>query len=765
MAPLLLAALAALAVAAVLVPAEAATQRGTHAVLVVLWLVLALAWWAVGLLEKTRRVRFGAVDRAVVALVGWHVVSAAVMARYGSPRGSINAAWQWAAFGLVFLLARQVLDSAASRRALCSVMIGLGVCLSVHGFHQYAIGMPAARAEYRADPQRVLRRQGIAADPQSPSRMRYENRLNSTEPLATFSLANSLAGYLVPWLVVVLGIVAGNLVAWSFVAGNFAAGNVATGQTIRRPGVTVLRVGLLAGLCVLPLVACLILTKSRSAYLAAMVGAATVVGVVRGRRVGRSEIVAVASAGTIALLAAVAIAIGALDVEVLSEAPKSILYRLEYWRATASMIADYPIFGCGPGNFQDTYTAFKLPQASETVADPHNFMLEIWATAGTPAMLALLAVGWFSIRRAGSAVAGAAPAACNSAAGRIEVWAVYVGAAVGVAIAFPIGFLVDSVPDVNLLWGLLPAAACIAILDPWTRRGRLPALVPMVAVGALLVHLLAAGGIGFAGVANSLWLLLPVALNDAEDPAGGRRASRSVPRWGMAVGAVATLLLLAGCYQTLYRPTLTSQALLPAGRLLRFEAIDAVRQGHQWGAQVALNQAETKFAKAARGDRFSSRARLELAALHHARWLQTGAPADRERFERFVEDGLALNVRSASARRQVGEWRLEAYRVTGESEMLEGAIDALAQAASRYPADAMIHAEWAWTRHLAGDAVGAARQAELALELDGRNPHADKKLAGRRLPDPGPWPKHAPLQKPGPSGQNVEQQMQLLRKL
>ena len=56
------------------------------------------------------------------------------------------------------------------------------------------------------------------------------------------------------------------------------------------------------------------------------------------------------------------------------------------------MIADRPWLGCGPGNFQDVYTQYKLPEASEEVADPHDFLFEVWATAGTPALLALLGV-------------------------------------------------------------------------------------------------------------------------------------------------------------------------------------------------------------------------------------------------------------------------------------------------------------------------------------------------------------------------------------
>ena len=76
----------------------------------------------------------------------------------------------------------------------------------------------------------------------------------------------------------------------------------------------------------------------------------------------------------------------------LSEAPKSLLYRWQYWRGAAAMMADYPWFGCGPGNFQTYYTAYKAPEASETVADPHNFLLEVGAGSGAPALAALVAL-------------------------------------------------------------------------------------------------------------------------------------------------------------------------------------------------------------------------------------------------------------------------------------------------------------------------------------------------------------------------------------
>ncbi len=202
----------------------------------------------------------------------------------------------------------------------------------------------------------------------------------------------------------------------------------------------------------------------------------------------------------------------------LTETPKSLLYRFQYWQATAAMIADHPWFGCGPGNFQHYYTQYKLPEASELIADPHNLFFEVAATAGVPALLAFVAVLLVAVwprrgatrttalpgRRDGpegpsymsDSSAGAMPAAPMVAKG------VYVGSLVGVALGWWTGFVFGMLPDAGLLMCGLPAGALlVAALHPWTIRGQMPAAVPWLALLVLTVNLLAAGGISFAGIA------------------------------------------------------------------------------------------------------------------------------------------------------------------------------------------------------------------------------------------------------------------------
>src|SRR5262249_7118374 len=84
---------------------------------------------------------------------------------------------------------------------------------------------------------------------------------------------------------------------------------------------------------------------------------------------------------------------------VIAKAWRSIGLRTEYWTATWAMIGDHPWLGVGPGNFGRHYPRYMTATAFEKIQDPHNFILEIWATCGLFALLLLLAaLGVFFFR-------------------------------------------------------------------------------------------------------------------------------------------------------------------------------------------------------------------------------------------------------------------------------------------------------------------------------------------------------------------------------
>src|SRR5690606_25216363 len=111
--------------------------------------------------------------------------------------------------------------------------------------------------------------------------------------------------------------------------------------------------------------------------------------------------------------------------EWISQAPASVAIRLNYWRACTRMVAQAPLVGVGPGQFKARYEAFRVPESTEQIADPHNLFWQALTTGGVPAGLLLAALlfatVWQSTRLAtftrdpASAPADEAPAAAPSA--------------------------------------------------------------------------------------------------------------------------------------------------------------------------------------------------------------------------------------------------------------------------------------------------------------------------------------------------------------
>ncbi len=450
----------------------------------------------------------------------------------------------------------------------------------------------------------------------------------------------------------------------------------------------------------LPIAVCLALTKSRSGLIAASAGVVALGTIVWGRRV------LVAAVGTVAVLAIVAGLFLALDQGLLGKAATSLGYRFQYWQATWQMIEDHPLLGCGPGSFQDYYTRYKLPGASEEVADPHNFLLEIWATAGAPAAAALLAAilglaatVWSAMRRVGPPLAEAAEG---------SRFAVSAGAVGGYLLAAIASLAAPSPPSYGLLLvGVALTAALYWAFKDWIRTGRLPTAVLGVAACVLLVHLLAAGGISYAGLAGSFWLLMAITLNEA-----GRDYPKLLAgpaRWAVLV---AVLTLAGACQLTGYTPVLRAQAAVLHAERLPPDSPDVV----------------TNLQRAAEADPWAAVPLEKLAELEFHAWLASPTAERLRQFEWYRDRALKLSPQSSSAWQMSGDYYQQAYEKTGQRELARQAAAAFARAASLYPTSPQCHAKWALALKACGDDQGFRRASQRALELDQLTPHADKKL-------------------------------------
>lgn len=705
-----------LAVVTPLVSSEGSPERGAELWLAVAWCLLLVLWGATALMKPKLEIRWSWTETFLAGFLVWLAISTWFVAGEGNLRAAFNSYWDYAHVLIAYFLIRQWVVNDWQRHALLSAMICLAVFACSFAVYQYLIEMPAQRAAYHASPEQFLIENGIDPTPGNPVRALFESRLGSTEPTATFTLTNSLAGFLVPWILISIGWLKNSLSGetnWKRFAG--------MAFTIAIVGV------------------CLLLTKSRTAWLATLFGL-TLLGLY-GTSIGRRVSWVIPAAGlTIFLgLFMLGFVTGVLDVEVLSEAPKSVLYRLQYWQGAAAIIAHHPVLGCGLSNFQGYYPEFMLPMASETVADPHNFVFEVWASAGTPALMLLVAamVCW-TLRIARSAKPTEDTATADEAIDESDprsAYPLWFGAGLAFVFAPLLQMIMQEVPPdfMPLFVGIIPTG-----FVAWTLWGK-PINLNLrlwlsIAVAALVINLLAAGGISFPSVAGSLFLLAAIA-----SPAVPIITLEDTPRKLLPLGVGAIGLMVV---------TLWGIQPSQARRTQMSFSTQAARRG-DWRAM----EQHAKLAAAA--DTWSKDGPFALANVYFQGWANNSDASleARQPLRDGFEDALAETFKRAGhsfpLHDSAGEWMLDIYRQTDNPDDLLAAIDHYREATRLFPNRAMHHAQLAWALHLAGLKQESLVHADEALRLDKLNPHAERFLERLKIHDPGPG-KGIENQKPAP---------------
>jgi hypothetical protein len=701
---ILLAAFVALLVARILVPEDTGGQNGYGAPFNVLWLVLACAWLLGRLRRGNLALSFGLPDALMLALVAWHTASALVAFYAGSPRPAINMLWEWIGLGAAFFLARQIIGTVREARAVIVVMIGLACGLSAMTVHQYLVTIPNDVISYEAakdSTEKLYEQTGQWMPPGTGIRQQFENRLRSRLPGATFALSNSLAGYLAPWFVILLAITISS----------------------RRPAM------LTIGSANLLLIAvCIYLTGSRSAGLAVLFGSLLVVAdstqsLKLARNLRRGSAIALLAVAIAGLAVAVGTSVGR---DALSAAVRSLTFRFDYWRATLAMIRDFPLFGCGPGQFQDYYAAYKLPQASEVVQDPHNWLLDVWATAGTPAAILLLALLTAVISRTLRAGGGAATdsEAPIETAPDTAVFGGAAGVALGTAIAWLSGFPLARMHMLLIVAGIVGAWW---IWRDWSAHGVLPKRLPLIAVIALLVNLLAAGGIGFPSVAVSLWLLVAIQLNVtegfAEQSSVDEARKSSIDRWLQSrvirwCACTALAAMLAAAIWTDYLPVMACR--------LQFSIADNAL------AASRADQMRSALEGATAADPWSSEAATRLAAQRFADYQSLPTPTQQNSLLEADAVARRLAPHRSSVWAQSAEFAAAIHEHSASVEDLETAQGYYERAVALFPSNAELRAKAAAFLKSVGKLDLARDSAAEAIRFDDLmhdGGHTDRYLA------------------------------------
>jgi O-antigen ligase len=258
-----------------------------------------------------------------------------------------------------FLAARAARDPAA-RRTLWTILIALGLAEALYGLLQYL-----------ADWQQVLA---------------FKKIDYTAQATGTYINPNNFAGLLEMLLPLVFA-----RALWEFERWSASARASNRGATLWLRGDSAARfVFSLFG--ALLLTAALLYSRSRAGIAAAWTGLLFVAAIwTLRRRAGR------AGAAIVLCLAILTFAAGAwIGLEPVftryRAAEQDLPSRVAVWKDTAKLVRAHPVWGAGPGSFQDAYTRVQTSHLAMRLNHAHNDYLEFAAEWGVPGALLLLAL-------------------------------------------------------------------------------------------------------------------------------------------------------------------------------------------------------------------------------------------------------------------------------------------------------------------------------------------------------------------------------------
>jgi len=669
---------------------------------------------------------------SLALLVLAQVISAlVVLGTEGQKRPALNLLWEWLAIGMQGLVLRESLRQSSMKQWLTTVL-AVWLALSAFGIWQHHFWYQSNWADYQQRRLELSELEGrlVHLEPSERQRMQelqaefvqqgvplsaterglFERRLrDSTEPPGFFALANSFAGP-----VAVLSVLLAGLALRKGGAG-ISRSSLVTGRR------------LVVGLLLMTLW-CLQLTKSRTAFCGAVAGIALLL-VLHFSSVSSGRMMRRVAAGFLSLMAGVVVLFGiglvsgAVDTQVISEAPRSLRFRLEYWSATASMIADHPWLGVGPGQFRDHYLRYRLAGASEEIADPHQMLLDVTASTGLPGLIALLALLTVLLMNAIQLWNRARRDDSESFLRTGLWWQDHAGTlAVVVAVGLVAGWqmLVEAGPQPHVLTVGLLAGGVSYFLSHRSLVDRVPAAALLSAQVALMIHLLGAGGIAMPAICSllvTLGVLTEAALRpeDAVTPAVFSSRIQFACR-GLAGLAV---LLVFLCGRTSLLPVLEARGLMLTGDY-----------------EVALTgrpeSGAPRYRAAAAADPLSYEPWLRLAELEFRSWDLHHRAEHFDNAILFAEEARQRAPFTPLIQWRMGVWYRQRAEHDRDEEKARSSVEHLKRAVAMSPTNALWLSDLAFAESLAGQSDEARVSATRAIELDDLNHragHIDKYLS------------------------------------
>lgn len=519
----------------------------------------------------------GKVCRTATLLVGLGVLVAMVRIPLWSPAHyqDLRVLTAWIASACVALSLAHLVQHETIRRWIVAGLLALAVPLLADAAHYVFVQHARTVAEFEANRAAIFQRLNIT--PGSAQASLYERRMRFADATGAFGLSNVFGAILAALTMLGLGHVAVAVRDRQWRAAWLPAGMfVVAGFTLW-------------------------LTRSRGAIVALLICLPIVSIALLSWKLPRLRRLVPVGAMAVVLVAILAVLVrgwmGAPDSEA---GERSLLFRYQYWTASADIYAAAPpldkLIGVGPAGFADAYLVHKDPLNPEEIQSAHNIFVD-WLTLlgiGGAAWSAVVLL-WLWRSAAGAARAQEEPEPGVVVRGlEIDPRDLLGAAAVGVLLMGWKAWLhwPRMTTEMILIW-VVAAGGFVLVqalaVTPGVVRRRAAGISLFAAAIALLVHSQIDMAFFTSGAHAFAWMLLGIAgaTGVARQSSADEAAAPSRPRiWPVASGVVGVVVAAALAW-------FAAVPLTQQDRNLYDAAWHANQQPPQWLDAIAVLQKET----------------------------------------------------------------------------------------------------------------------------------------------------------------------------
>ncbi|MDR2642122.1 MAG: O-antigen ligase family protein [Planctomycetaceae bacterium] len=706
----------------------------------ILWLIFAVGLTSAPIIFKRKAMRlvFRPIDIAVY-LFFFYVFLSTIWNLFngGAPRPTFNMFSVWILCLSAWFVFRQLLHDIKVVAVIFGIVIAVASTESVLAIYQQFVEIPTIKQLIKEDPIKLVKQADPTLEPGTPAWDMVYSRLITALPVGTYSISNTLGGFLGCCLIFILGIYTlgqsihksdnNPITFFKLFAHKFSETRAGLSRgksdliSLRRRILMCFRYDYLHhivfGIFTLMLFVGFVLAKSRSGFVAVGLGFVLLAFLLVKRRLGKT-VKRFLFIVTIILIAAIAAVSMTSGKDLISGAKKSFGFRLEYWTATLGMIRDYPVLGCGTGNFKHTYTRYKLPISSEEISDPHNFVFEIASNCGIPSVLIfVLAVGLICCR-----IRDKTTEITNKTIETVDkkiqnelnqhqqqlgwTFPYFIGGLIGCYFAFFLSLYSES----PLGFDSLLASTVVFLLFGFIDIGkfeRIPSALILVVIIVLFVHISASSGISMTNMAILIWLFLSILANRQTTLEEGKLQLKL--RYVISVTFI-ILVLFVNFFG--FRQVVNSNNIL-----YRLELAGDIDEQ----VLVLLDAVNADPYSAMIQDRLARMAMLcHLRDPSNTKWYAIVESAQAK--------AMKLAPRSGMIRYSCADMRAEAGRRLKDIKLAESSIDIYREAVKYYPNNATIHTALAIILYQLGKKSESRIHAEIAINLDDQMKHIELKI-------------------------------------